>query len=137
MVDAGHTPEWADPRPWSDGLSRDLSLAILDGDGELIGWVVCEPQPKFNRCYFPIGWVTPSEQDRGSLVGAYLEGSRRIQSESGPSALAVLEASPRQGRAWQLFENHFSASAQWSDRLLVSRKKLGKEATAAETRMVR
>jgi GNAT superfamily N-acetyltransferase len=122
MVDAGHAPEWSDPRPWNEVLSRPLSLAILDGKGALSGWVICEHQPNLSRWYFPIGWVTPAEQDRGTLVGAYLEGSRRIQSEHGSSALAVLEASPRQGRAWKLFENHFSSFALWSDRLLVSQK---------------
>lgn len=124
MVDAGQAPEWSDPRPWSGSLCRQLSLAILDGKGDLAGWVVCEPQPTLNRWYFPIGWVTPTEQDRGTLVGAYLEGSRRIQAKSGPSALAVLEASPRQGRAWSLFEKHFSSFALWSDRLLISQKTL-------------
>lgn len=130
MVDAGQAPLWSDPRPWSGALCKQLSLAILDGEGELAGWVVCEHQPKLNRWYFPIGWVTPKEQDRGTLVGAYLEGSRRIESTNGPSALAVLEASPRQGRAWNLFENHFSSFALWSDRLLVSRKHLGIDVTA-------
>lgn len=122
MVDAGQAPEWSDPRPWSSSLCRQLSLAILDGKGDLAGWVVCEPQPTLSRWYFPIGWVIPTEQDRGTLVGAYLEGSRRIQAKSGPSALAVLEASPRQGRAWSLFEKHFSSFALWSDRLLISQK---------------
>lgn len=124
MLDLGHAPEWADPRPWCDVLSKEFSLVILDGAGQLSGWVICEPQPKLARFYFPIGWVTPAEQDRGTLVGAYLEGSRRIEGDHGPSALAVLEASPRQGRAWNLFEHHFASFATWSDRLLVSDKTL-------------
>lgn len=134
MVDAGQAPLWSDPRPWSGTLCQQLSLAILDGEGELAGWVVCEPQPNLNRWYFPIGWVTSKEQDRGTLVGAYLEGSRRIETTNGRSALAVLEASPRQGRAWNLFENHFSSFALWSDRLLVSRKNLANDVTERSSR---
>jgi GNAT superfamily N-acetyltransferase len=129
MVDAGEAPAWSDPRPWKDALSAEFSLAIFDGARGLAGWVICERQEKLDRWYFPIGWVTPPEQDRGTLVGAYLEGSMRIQTGNGASALAVLEASPRQGRAWRLFEKHFSTLALWSDRLLISQKNLGIEPT--------
>lgn len=120
----GEAPAWASPRHWLEKLHPEASMVLVDADGDVRGWVVCQHQEAMNRWYFPVGWVRQPQASRGWLLGAYAEGARRLGERHGQDTRVVVESGAGQPDMVRVLERHFRPHADWADRLMVSWRKL-------------
>ncbi|GAB2181152.1 hypothetical protein DLREEDagrD3_13750 [Denitratisoma sp. agr-D3] len=127
VIKRGEAPAWASPESWSARLDQDMSLAVADAAGSLVGWVICEYQPALKRWHFPVGWVCPPWDGYGWLLGVYADGARRIAAKDGDQALVVIETGSEQQGMWRVLERRFKPHMRWTDRLMVSARALAAE----------
>jgi len=124
QIAAGEVPAWADPRPWSTEMDRDLSLLLRAADGRRLGWLVCGHEANLDRWRVLIGWVAP-DAPRGAIFAAMADLLARLEAAHGPTAPLLVQPSARNGAAlWPVLDRHFRPSALWADHVLESRRDL-------------
>jgi GNAT superfamily N-acetyltransferase len=117
---AGSLPAWATPAPWLERCDPVMSQLLLDGEGRLCGWLLCEHQPAFHRWAIPIGWCATGP---GHMLLAMEAALAALEQHAGSGATVILQPSERNGhKVCTLLDRHFRPYALWADRLVVSRK---------------
>ena len=117
---AGSLPAWATPAPWLERCDPVMSQLLLDGEGRLCGWLLCEHQPAFHRWAIPIGWCATGP---GHMLLAMEAALAALEQHAGSGATVILQPSERNGhKVCTLLDRHFRPYALWADRLVVSSK---------------
>jgi len=123
-IEAGRAPDWTQIGLFDDTVDPDFSMILIDGTGEVVGWVICQFHPGVRRWGFPVGWIHEEHQRRGWLLVAYAQGAHRIEELHGADAIAVFESSSGLPMMWRVLEHRFAPYADHVDRVLVSGKHL-------------
>lgn len=123
-IEAGRAPEWTRSGLFADTIDPDFSSILIDGAGEVVGWVICQFHPGVRRWGFPVGWIHEQHQRRGWLLVAYAQGAHHIERLHGPDAVAVFESSSGLPMMWRVLEHRFAPYADHVDRLMMSEKSL-------------
>lgn len=123
-IEAGRAPEWTQIGLDADTVDPDFSSILLDGAGQVVGWVICQFHATVRRWGFPVGWIHEQHQRRGWLLVAYAQGAHHIEQLHGPDAVAVFESSSGLPMMWRVLEHRFAPHADHVDYLMVSVKPL-------------
>lgn len=115
---SGMLPEWADPDPWLARIDPGVTQVLCSAEGSIVGWLLAEHQPAFQRHAAPIGWAGG---DPSAMLLAAHGWLTALDQRDGAGATLILQPSFRNGgRVASLLDRHFRPFALWADQLVIS-----------------